>query len=32
MGMMAFRAAMALPSWLIKLKDQFYINFIADDR
>lgn len=32
MGMMAFRAAMALPPWLIKLKDQFYINFIADDR
>ncbi|MBO4687215.1 MAG: amino acid ABC transporter permease [Clostridiales bacterium] len=23
---------MALPPWLIKLKDQFYINFIADDR
>ena len=32
MGMLAFRVSLALPARLANLKDQFYINFIADDR
>ena len=32
MGMLAFKVSLALPAWLARLKDQFYINFIAEDR
>ncbi len=31
-SMLAYRVSLALPAWLTNLKDQFYVNFIAEDR
>ena len=28
----AYKASLAMPAWIAKLKDEFYINFIAEDR
>ena len=31
-SILAHRVCLALPAWLAKLKDEFYINFVAEDR